>query len=471
MKIKNFCNSFLSISEGQTSLACDPWVGIASHGGCMSTPISSGGRKILNDLDPTHLYISHIHGDHVGGLPIYEENILTTLTNKNIPVFIKKFKLNVLYKILTKLGFLNIIELNGWETHKISDELEITIIPTDVTNTSNLEDEINYDLDTSILIRSLVDGTYFYNNVDSPISLNGLRKIKEFVTNQGHSCKIDVACMAIGAASEYPQCFPNIDRQSEKNRIISSSLISLGERLAALENQAYFPAGGDFFIPGKFSSLNQYIAKPSFEQESLVVTSSNTCKNIFDFSGGGTIEKRNGKWICRKGKLHSFPSKEDAIKENNSLIYEYRQIPINIDNRNDEELFDIARKNYLQMLKKLGINIKWKVEFHLYEDLQLDDHAKIKDGMTPLKSLSLLEDTSVKQPYELICHLDRQLFRGLMNSTCVWNTTLGGMLVIFERNPNVFIPTITFSLNYLVLPSNERVSKGDPIKITKYYDK
>ena len=103
--------------------------------------------------------------------------------------------------------------------------------------------------------------------------------------------------------------------------------------------------------------------------------------------------------------------------------------------------------------------------------MQIDDHANIKGGMTPLKSFKLIEDTSVKPTYELICHLDRQLFRGLLNSTCIWNTTLGGMLVIFERTPNVFIPTITFSLNYLVIPSNERVSKGNSIKFTKYYDK
>ena len=55
-------------------------------------------------------------------------------------------------------------------------------------------------------------------------------------------------------------------------------------------------------------------------------------------------------------------------------------------------MFDLARKNYFETLKKLDVNIKWKVEFHLYDDLQLDDHAKIKVGMTPLKSLVLILD-------------------------------------------------------------------------------
>lgn len=273
--------------------------------------------------------------------------------------------------------------------------------------------------------------------------------------------------MAVGAASEYPQCFPKIDRQAEKNRIIKSSLKRFGERLEALENLVYFPAGGDFFIPGKFSSLNQYIAKPSFEEESVVVASSKNCKKIFDFSGGGTIEKINGKWIYTKGKQHSFHSREEAIKENKDLIYEYRQIPEKIDNRSDEELFDLAKKNYFEALRKLDVKINWEVEFRLYDDLRLDDYAQIKTGIAPLKSLVLTQDASVKHQYELICHLDRQLFRGLLNSICIWNTTLGGMLVIFERTPNVFIPTITFSLNYLVLPYNDRVSKGDPIKYKK----
>ena len=109
--------------------------------------------------------------------------------------------------------------------------MEITIFPCDTSNLESHQDEINYDIDTSILIRSLLDDTLFYNNVDSPITTNGMRKIKEYSKNQGMIGNIDLACIAVGAASEYPQCFPDIDRQYEKNRIIDSSLNTFSDQL------------------------------------------------------------------------------------------------------------------------------------------------------------------------------------------------------------------------------------------------
>lgn len=429
----------------------------------MSTPISSGGKTILKDLSPTHLYISHVHADHIGGLPIYEENILTALTDTNITVFIKYFEHKALYRLLIEIGFKDIVELSPWESHKISNDIEITIIPTDKTNIDCFEDDINYDIDTSILIRSLIDNTYFYNNVDSPISLAGLKEVKNFVQNQGHNEKIDIACLGVGAASEYPQCFTNIDRRAERNRVINSALRRFGEELEVLENEVYFPAGGSYFIPGKFLSLNQFIAEPSFEQVASVVASSDSCKSIFDISGGGSVEKLNGEWNRTEGKLHSFRNREDAIKANKSLVYEYRQIPETVDTRSDEDLFCLAKHNYFETLNKLGVDIKWKVIFHLYDDLKLDDHANIKGGMEPLKTLILSNDTGENVPYELACHLDRQLFRGLLNKICTWNITLSGSVVIFERTPNLFIPTIPFSLNFLGLNKDERASKAKPV--------
>ena len=41
-----------------------------------------------------------------------------------------------------------------------------------------------------------------------------------FCNNQGHNGKIDIACLGVGAASEYPQCFINIDRSREQKKVI-----------------------------------------------------------------------------------------------------------------------------------------------------------------------------------------------------------------------------------------------------------
>ena len=45
-----------------------------------------------------------------------------------------------------------------------------------MSNTSNLPDNIQYDMDTSILIQSNKTKEVFYNNVDMPINLKILKK-------------------------------------------------------------------------------------------------------------------------------------------------------------------------------------------------------------------------------------------------------------------------------------------------------
>ena len=127
---------------------------------------------------------------------------------------------------------------------------------------------------------------------------------------------IDIACIAVGAAAEYPQCFPDIDRQYEKNRIIDSSLNTFSDQLNILENKCFFPAGGTYIIPGKFSSLNDYVAQPSFDQLKSAVDKSNSCRRIFDLEGGNSIEKIGDKWIYTEGKMNRFGSKEIAIRRN-----------------------------------------------------------------------------------------------------------------------------------------------------------
>ena len=50
-----------------------------------------------------------------------------------------------------------------------------------MSNSSDLPDNIQYDLDTSIVIQSNHDKTIFYNNVDMPINLKILKRINKYI--------------------------------------------------------------------------------------------------------------------------------------------------------------------------------------------------------------------------------------------------------------------------------------------------
>ena len=66
----------------------------------------------------------------------------------------------------------------------------------------------------------------------------------------------------IGAASEYPQCFLNINRNIEKNKIINKSMNKTIKKIKILGASAFFPSGGSYKVSGKFSNLNKFVALP-----------------------------------------------------------------------------------------------------------------------------------------------------------------------------------------------------------------
>ena len=170
-----------------------------------------------------------------------------------------------------------------------------------MSNSSDLPDNIQYDLDTSIVIQSNQDKTIFYNNVDMPINLKILKRINKYILSDFKK-KIDVFCCGFGAASEFPHCFLNLNRDNEKNRIINESLKELKMYLSFLKPKYFFPAGGKYLIYGKFNKLNKYIAQPNFNQIKNSIIKSKT--KIFNIIGGGsiTIEKSKKSWSQKKLK-------------------------------------------------------------------------------------------------------------------------------------------------------------------------
>ena len=64
--------------------------------------------------------------------------------------------------------------------------------------------------------------------------------------------------MAVGAASQYPQCFLGINLNEAKNLLLARLLEDFKSKLTCLNPKFFFPAGGDYDIGGSYSLLNKY---------------------------------------------------------------------------------------------------------------------------------------------------------------------------------------------------------------------
>ncbi len=445
MEIKHISNSFVTVYEGKTILSCDPWVGVTTDNAWLSYPHYKKGKSILNNIKPNFIYISHLHGDHL------DQPTLKKYKNKNVTIIIKKFKTPRLKNKIQEAGFNKILECTAWKNYKISNDLSISIVPQLSSNSEEIDEQISYDLDTSILIHSNKTKKNFFNSVDNPLSAQNLKKVKNHCIKTFKN-GIDVVCFAVGAASEYPHCFTNIDRTKEKQRVISESLNRVKRKIDILSPKVYFPAGGSYQIYGKFTKLSKYIAQPKYIE--LKKKFEKNGLKTFEIDGGRKLIEKNKSWAAVKDKdFKNYIFQERKIS---NLFYKkpyffskkFTKISLSqIDNQFHKSLL-----NYKNTLKKFPIKTSWDIEFCIYKNLLINKIGKIvKNKSKILKTYKLSNYNSKRKPKysSLKCHLDYNLFYGLLKRKYIWNTALSGSVIIFERKPNVFDPNVTFSLNFL----------------------
>jgi len=442
MKITHYCNSFISVDFPNSKIACDPWMGTTRDNAWISYPIND--ESVLDKINPNYIYISHLHPDH------FDPKALKKFHNKDSKIIIKKFSDGRLKKRINNLGYKNILECNPWEEYVINKDFSVVIVPQMSSNTDSLPEDINYDLDTSILIISKSNSKIFYNNVDNPTSNEDMKKLNDFAVKKLNG-KINVACLPVGAASEYPQCFLGIDREKEKEKIIDKSHINLKKKLTTLNPDLFFPAGGTYFIYGKFSKLNKYIAQPHLNDTIDLVKKELKIDSCI-IEGGKSIIYKNNNWefFDEKLNINLFLSKEDCIKKKGEMLYQYE---ISDDKKNLELLdnyFNIAKENYIKAMKTKFVNIKWIIKFYVYKNIDLKQNGDLDEKNVPLKTYEISSSNKTDSSEQTLkCHLDHSLFESLLTKKTIWNVALSGSLILFERKPNKFIPNVTFSLNYL----------------------
>ncbi len=438
MKITHLNNSFIVIEGGGRKLVCDPWTGISNYGTWHALPIFAGDdiRELTNDAD--YVYISHLHADHL------DPDTLGLCELKNARFVINKNNQPVLRRRLEMIGATEVIECDPFTIQDLGG-LKIATIPQMSQNTAGLECEVDYDLDSSLIAS---DGNaIFFNQVDNPISVDDTRYIGEWAReNLG---EIDIAAMTCGAASEYPQCFMNIDREAEKARVEQASIVMLLKRMDVLKAKNIFLGGGTYFIPGRHASLNKYIAVPPASEVKRAVTGAFPDIGFFDLEGGGTIafDQTAKDPAVTQAIAPVHRDLKTALKATESLAYGQDDIVVeNIDDEIDRVL-PLATVALQKQLTADGFQMKAQLRFALHERLKLDDEGGLISTPDHTVDLGLAPENP---DHSLVLHMDKVMFAQLISGKMIWNLVLSGCQIMYERTPNVFHPTDTAALNFFV---------------------
>jgi hypothetical protein len=458
MKITHHTNSFLEIDTNGLKIVCDPWLYPANHGGWTLSPIipKSSHARALNSADI--LYISHLHSDHL------DEQLLSEYANNiSANILIPHCENEHLYRKLRKiLPQNNYILLNPGECFSPVDDLDIFIYPQQASSQSNKsadEDIFRYELDSSLLVIDRRLNISFFNQVDNPLSVENVFELDKFFRSISVD-RLTCLCMAVGAASQYPQCFLGLNLEDAKNTLLVRLLDDFKAKLSILKPKVFFPAGGDYEIGGTYASLNKYKAIPSVDELDHAISSSIKCR-FLDLRGGKCLDLSD----------FNYPSYFNA-ESNTSLPLEKKgeivesslaTLPLGFREESIDKLFCKAQSSFESKLQNINFMANAaclpRYQFHLYSISPViveENHILSLDRRSIPSSKLLLDVLAVKAEcdvnvidYEF--HIPELDFRSLLFKRYSWNQYVSGSNCMMRRSRNVHIAWHEMLLNFLVL--------------------
>ena len=240
--------------------------------------------------------------------------------------------------------------------------------------------------------------------------------------------------------------------------------------MSILEPRHYIPAGGKAVYWGRFSPLQQYVATPS--NDIVLEHISDLRKQFLNYvwfleGGGSAILDQNTKpcmqldsypvlkskinWDLALGPLMFFEHTSESFTPDLSFSKSEKllltdKVGIVSSPKSIEELFRKAIINYHKKLSNLHFSHSWTIDILYYELITVD-----REGVPSFHKTNgdfKLSYGNSENYYHLIVHIESFVLEKLLKGEMSWNMAIGS-LMFFERNPDLFIPDITFSLNYL----------------------
>ena len=260
MRIKWFSNACFQITTlNGTSILCDPWVNPGANLGSWFhwPPVPSDFEEQLINSNLNGIFISHLHSDH------YDPKFISKFSKQRpeLPIFIPSFAHSWLKRSLESVVQENtqIIEIPVLIDYEVGPGLTLTAFPADTCNPQICLKNMPCQLEPSL---RGIDGIVVFKG-DDKIVVNAndamsLDLVPKVAANIG---KADVLMGHYGAASPFPQCFPEIeDKKSAGKEIIERSCAMLIMAAEAIGAKQIFPFAGQYILGGRLHDLNKDLA-------------------------------------------------------------------------------------------------------------------------------------------------------------------------------------------------------------------
>ena len=225
----------------------------------------------------------------------------------------------------------------------------------------------------------------------------------------------------------------------EKKYIINKRLnkfLTIGKYLNCAN---VVPAGGSYHLDSIFSSLNKFLAIPSFNKINQIYKKNKIKKFSLINTKNHFFYAENNKISLKKNNFDNY-FKSKIIKNKKNISYDKIKDKFSV--KKIKDTLKILEKNIPVFKKRLYDKTDTKVKFCIW-DKQPVVIKNIKHKIPLLKHE--IKFSNKYKSTKLVIHVYYKLLIGIINRLVSWNEVQNHCL--FERRPNKHDPDVVFWIN------------------------
>ena len=257
MNVKYINSATVIIENKGIKVLCDPWLVDGAYYGswCHYPPLDI---NMEDYFAVDYIYISHVHPDHLN---------IETLKNfpKHIPVLIHDYEQKFVLRILSMIGFKNIIEIGHKKSFNLGKDFSIEVLAADNCDPLKcglfLGCSVGPGYSKSLSIDSIAvfssNESVVVNTNDCPYDLAS--DVCKYIKSKYKI--IDLLLVGYLGAGPFPQCFPEISDakkvvacENKKNNFFNQTI----KFISSLEPKTFIPFAGKYTLAGNLYKLNKW---------------------------------------------------------------------------------------------------------------------------------------------------------------------------------------------------------------------